>query len=318
MVALGKKLAEAAGESKQHTVNILGEVGKEVVAAWMVEHTMASLSSIGEALRQSHQESEATISWSMLSEFVEEDGSVSVTSKIGQALLALDVATELQALDVQAGMQTIVKAISPSAETDESFSRLNQAAIQLPVFVKIAQCEEARRNLEQVTTSEEKEKKLNLEMKVLQAYQDMSKQMTGPQMQCGDNTLMKKALLYKTSSAESVVAITAGVAKEMQEDISKMEGLIIDVSGICAKLPDSMDQLIDFPGREDLMGAIKRLQGGTGRGFKLFDRALPALRCADIEKIDGLPPMADFRKKAADMRQNGVSANRGAFRGGHL
>ena len=154
MVALGKKLAEAAGESKQHTVNILGEVGKEDVAAWMVEHTTASLSSIGEAFRQSHQESQATISWSMLSEFVEEDGSVSVTSKIGEALLALTIATELQALDVQAGMQNVVNAISPSAEADESVSKLNQAAILLPAFVKIAQCEEARCNVEGVTSSE--------------------------------------------------------------------------------------------------------------------------------------------------------------------
>ena len=172
------------------------------------------------------------------------------------------------------------------------------------MFVKIAQCEEARRNVEGVTASE-KGKKLNSEMKVLQTYQDISKQMTAPQKQCGDNTLMKQALLYKTSSAEGVVAIIAGVAKEMQEDISKMEGLIIDISGICAKLPDSMDQLIDFPGREDLMGALKRFQGGTGRGFKLFDRALPALRCADILTIDGLPPMADLRKKAIEIRQMG-------------
>ena len=116
---------------------------------------------------------------------------------------------------------------------------------------------------------------------------------------------MDKAWLYKTSSAETVSAIFASLAKDIQDDISIMEGLFIDVSGICAKLPDSMDELIDFRGREDLLEALKRLQGSSGRGLKLFDQALRAMRCAGIDKLDGLPAFTDLRKKAVDTRQKG-------------
>eukprot|EP00974_Lingulodinium_polyedra_P029214 2815168-Lingulodinium_polyedra.AAC.1 len=56
---------------------------------------------------------------------------------------------------------------------------------------------------------------------------------------------------------------------------------LIDVKEICSRLPDAVDELIDYEGHESLLADLKHIQGSHGRGIRHMDRIVPALKLVD-------------------------------------
>lgn len=232
---------------------------------------------------------------------VDDAGSINLDSREAQAVMGMDVTAELTKLDLRTGMLEIVAAVNDDNESMKQLESLRVYSLVLPVAKKIVMCEAARNKCDAA------EADTDAETKFLQAFQDMSKEMTSV-VQGSSTDLAAKLSAYREKVVvPSLIRIAEQLVKEIKEAMAGVQAVLIDTTKIANKLPDpsALKELINFEGRHNLLEHLKQLQGTQNRGLRHFERVVAALNCANISTLGDGEEISEIRKNAISVRQHG-------------
>ena len=302
LIALGCQIADALStDNLNGALNFMELVSKTRAGAWFEAYLRATLREMTTALNSRPAADQATISFETLSDVVDDDGKVDLEKAAVADIKRADMTRELTLMDQEVGFLKILTASQPDNDLSSRTKMLGDVVKALPIYKKLISCEIAR---DQAVNPSSPQRKTEAENLFFQVFQDFSKELSGFEGTPTDNDLINKSQRYKAHAGNSVMLLGTAIVAEIKDTTKKLEGRFINVSGICKQLPDTLDDLINWEGKPELMNDLKALQGNFGRGIKILDRVAPALKCAGIEIIDG-EAVADTRKHAIDIRGKG-------------
>ena len=221
---------------------------------------------------------------------IDDSGRIDLEAEAAKALLQLDPATEIAAIDAnitnlkleRAAKVTLAETAEEGDDGVNQLTKLSILKLLVPPLVAIVKCEQLGRRLLQSGPPPE----TKFESDYVEAMRGMfanTRSFEATEVGTIART-MANFKVWKSSSCVQLRSLTASMYQELRAEATKIQGMLFDLDRLSkpANAEECIDTLRNWGGKTELMKVLKSFQGASGRGVKHFEAMTATLGCAGI------------------------------------